>query len=161
MSQQVRKTSNLINPTIHRKYDRKNDLLNCEARLISLLNITRMKNDVPSLSRSEALTAAALRHAKDLAFGIRATLHTGSDRSSVADRVKQAGYNFRYVCENVGRGQRSPQHIVNSWMRDPLRRQGVMTGLANQVGVAVMEDEDGRACWVMVVGKQKSLRRAK
>lgn len=142
----------------HRKYDRKNDLVNAECRLIMLLNHVRKTNGLHTLTKSASLTIAAHRHAEDVAFSVRATVHTGSDESSVATRAKQSGFDFRYVCENVGRGQRSPDHIVGSWMKSKLHSAGVLAKLADRIGVAVVEDDDGRACWVMVVGKRKRFR---
>jgi len=71
----------------------------------ALLNAARARNGLPPLARSRQLTAAAEVHARDMARN-RFFSHTGSDRSSVGQRVQRQGYGFCFVAENIAQGQK-------------------------------------------------------
>ncbi|MCC2691634.1 CAP domain-containing protein [Nodularia sp. LEGE 04288] len=64
-----------------------------------------------SLSANGSLTCAAQVHSSDMARN-RTMSHTGSNGSSVGDRIRQAGYKWRTYGENVAAGQKSTREGV-------------------------------------------------
>ncbi|MEV3902656.1 CAP domain-containing protein [Mycobacterium sp. NPDC050551] len=93
--------------------------------LLGQINATRAANGCGPVAPNAQLTAAANRHAIDmLASGVRS--HTGSDGSSVVQRVTDAGYApYAAVGEVVfwSTGYSDdPAYAVNWWMNSPPHR---------------------------------------
>ncbi|MGA5463309.1 CAP domain-containing protein [Mycobacterium sp. NPDC050041] len=93
--------------------------------LLGQINATRAANGCGPVAPNPQLTAAANRHATDmLASGVRS--HTGSDGSSVVQRVTDAGYApYAAVGEVVfwSTGYSDdPAYAVNWWMNSPPHR---------------------------------------
>ncbi|MFI5510217.1 CAP domain-containing protein [Mycobacterium sp. NPDC051804] len=93
--------------------------------VLSQINATRAATGCGPVAPNPQLTASAARHANDmLRTGVQA--HTGSDGSSVVQRVTDAGYtSFEDLGEIVfwanGPGG-SPAAAVNWWMNSPGHR---------------------------------------
>jgi uncharacterized protein YkwD len=69
----------------------------------------------PALAWSTPLAQAAARHALDMAAqGLFS--HTGSDGSSLSERVQAAGYAWRLVGENVAMGQADIDSVTAGWL---------------------------------------------
>jgi uncharacterized protein YkwD len=93
--------------------------------VLNLINATRAANGCGPVTASPQLTASAAREANDmLVNGVRG--HTGSDGSTPAQRVKDAGYaSYAKVGEIVfwatGPGG-TPAAAVSWWMGSPGHR---------------------------------------
>ncbi len=84
----------------------------------SMLNAVRASNGAGSVTYDARLGAAAAGHANDmLRNGFFS--HTGSNGSSVGDRVTAAGYQWRTVGENIARGQPDEEAVLQAWVNSP------------------------------------------
>lgn len=87
--------------------------------LITALNAYRAQKGLPAYTVNSKLAEAAQRHAIDIACN-KLYVHTGTDGSTVQSRVRDAGYVFRSVTENVN-GNYPPldgQGVLNWWIND-------------------------------------------
>ena len=78
-------------------------------------------------------------------------------RATVGDRVRQAGYNYQLVAENVAytSGQNtSTANAMNLWMNSPGHRENILNGNYNEIGAAVQYDSNGTCYWCVVFGKR-------
>ncbi len=73
--------------------------------------------------------------------------HTGSDGSSVSQRVTRQGYEWRAVGENIAYGQRSVEQVVEAWMNSPSHCRAIMDSEFTELGAARVEDH-----WTLVFG---------
>ncbi|KAF4322025.1 hypothetical protein BBO99_00006696 [Phytophthora kernoviae] len=83
------------------------------------------------------LTASAAQgHSNDMAtnniFG-----HTGSDGSSMSERITAAGYVWQFAAENVAAGQVSVEAVMVSWMNSPGHRDNILNPSATMFGTAL------------------------
>ena len=69
----------------------------------------------PPLALEPRLTRAAQLHAEDMRASGRLS-HTGSDGSSLAERVERQGYAWATAGENVAYGQPTPESVVEAWL---------------------------------------------
>lgn len=84
----------------------------------SMLNAVRANNGASAVTYNAQLGNAAAGHANDmLRNGFFS--HTGSNGSSVGDRVTAAGYQWRTVGENIARGQRDEEAVLQAWVNSP------------------------------------------
>ena len=86
---------------------------------LDAINAYREDNGLPPYTTDSQLARAAQAHANDMAcnslFG-----HTGSNGSTIAQRVQASGYVYSYVTENVY-GSYPPltgQGVINWWIND-------------------------------------------
>jgi uncharacterized protein YkwD len=105
------------------------------------------------LSANASLTRAAQVHTQDMAAR-RQIGHTGSNGSSVGDRARQAGYEWRRIAENVAAGQRSASAVVQSWLNSPGHCRNIMNPDYREIGVGAVSGRDNNIYWTQVFGRR-------
>jgi uncharacterized protein YkwD len=107
-------------------------------QLLSLINDVRAKNSLPALTLDPHLSAAAQVHSEDMACK-NFMDHTGSDGSNWADRVKNQGYKFSYVSENIYAGDPTfsgdAQGAFDWWMNSKVHRDNILSPKVTQIGI--------------------------
>ncbi|MBD2025735.1 CAP domain-containing protein [Leptolyngbya sp. FACHB-711] len=113
----------------------------------SVLDITnqyRAQAGLSPLRWNSVLTATALAHSQDMAlndfFG-----HTGSNGSSLFDRLRAAGYGYDSAGENVAAGYATPENVVQAWMQSSGHRANILNPELTELGVGffLMEQDSG------------------
>jgi uncharacterized protein YkwD len=87
------------------------------------------------LTWNAQLTQAAVVHSDDMVAG-NFFSHTGSNGSTVGDRVTAAGYAWRGVGENIAAGQGSVAVVVDGWMKSDGHCANLMNPAFRDIGVA-------------------------
>ena len=67
------------------------------------------------------------------------------------------GYRYSYLAENVAAGQRSPQSVVDSWMKSSGHRKNILNPKVTEIGVgysSVSRDRYG-TYWTQVFGSSR------
>lgn len=95
---------------------------------------------------SSLLEQAALAHATDMAR-TGTFSHTGSNGSSVGQRVTRAGYEWCFVAENIAHGQETLRRAMTGWRNSRGHYRNMIHRRAEAFGLARTE---GRY-WVMVL----------
>lgn len=107
------------------------------------INAIRTQANLPALKRNAKLDAAAEAHSTDMAAN-QFMGHTGSDGSSLRQRVDQTGYNWCMLAENVSRGHKSDSSSIEGWRKSPkhyanlIQKKATDYGLANVNGFRAM-----------------------
>jgi uncharacterized protein YkwD len=81
------------------------------------------------------LVTAATRHSQDMASH-NIFSHTGSDNSTPAQRVTDAGYAWSLVAENVAAGYPTVQEVMDGWMSSDGHCANIMNAGLRDFGVA-------------------------
>lgn len=102
--------------------------------LIDLINETRQQLGLRPLRENAQLTAAAQGHSDDMACN-HIFSHTGSDGSSIQDRIVAAGYNASNWGEIIYAGG-SAQTAFDWWMNDPAHHDIIVDPNMRDVGAA-------------------------
>ena len=101
--------------------------------IATLINNARAQNGLPALAINPQLSAAAQGHSIDMAcYGFLG--HTGSDGSSVYERVAAAGYAASYS-EEIIYGSGYPKTAFNWWMNDPVHRDAILNPNVIEMGI--------------------------
>jgi uncharacterized protein YkwD len=122
-------------------------------RVIALTNAHRTAVHLGGLTVNAKLTSSAQDYADHLA-GDGAFSHT--DGSVLASRVTAAGYQYRFVGENLAMGQSTPRNVVTAWMNSPDHRANMLDPRFTQMGVGVARRSDGRLIWCIDFGWPQS-----
>ncbi|MFA6039474.1 MAG: CAP domain-containing protein [Candidatus Peribacteraceae bacterium] len=113
-------------------------------RILELVNGERQKANLSPLAWNDKLALAAQRHAEDMQAQNYFS-HTGLNGSTPSDRVKAAGYaptctgcqwSSSYG-ENIARGQRTPEQVMNDWMNSPGHRANILNPDFLELGVGI------------------------
>jgi uncharacterized protein YkwD len=101
---------------------------------------------------NETLAAAAMDQARDMAKGDMLS-HTGSDGSSVGDRVEKRGYYWQNVAENIGAGRQTSEEVVSLWVNSPNHCANLMKREITEIGAACFRNPETRygTYWTLVM----------
>jgi uncharacterized protein YkwD len=122
-----------------------------EATIEGLINGARDDNGLSPLSPQSQLRAAARVQAADMACN-HFTGHTGSDGSSVRDRVEAQGYSWSWIGENYMITSSGPQAAFNWWMNSEPHRNNILGSAYTEFGVGyIYSDEADYGGYYVVV----------
>ncbi|MGW6541483.1 CAP domain-containing protein [Streptomyces massasporeus] len=112
------------------------------AQVVAAANRQRARAGCRPLRLRTSLSRAAQRHSADMAREQRLT-HTGSDGSSPAARMRDAGYHPGYIAENIAAGPGTPESAVRTWIDSPEHRDIILTCRYIHAGVGVAQGRGG------------------
>jgi uncharacterized protein YkwD/murein DD-endopeptidase MepM/ murein hydrolase activator NlpD len=128
------------------------------ARMLEVVNEARREAELPPLALNPRLTAAAEKHARDMAQN-RLFQHEGTDGSSLEDRVRREGYTFLVLAQNMAYGLHLPEEAVAAWQTrsretkaNLLDRRMTEVGIGFSMGVDARDPLKERPYWVLVLG---------
>lgn len=125
------------------------------AELLARLNQTRCQNGLQPVAANAQLDAAALAHTQDMVAN-NFFSHTGSNGSTLVDRVRAQGYAFTYVGENLAAGNSVAGATFDQWWNSQGHRDNMMNGAFTEVGLAHIA-QPGTTYghyWAMVLGNR-------
>lgn len=124
-----------------------------DAELLRLTNVERQRAGLRPLRLSPQLAQAAQRHAEDMVRN-RFFSHTGSNGSSISDRVRSAGYRFSSTGENIAAGAATPEATIRQWMQSPGHRRNILNPSYTEIGFGYVNapGDRYRHYWVQVFG---------
>ncbi|WP_420818431.1 CAP domain-containing protein [Paenibacillus ginsengarvi] len=109
-------------------------------QVVSLVNQERAKAGLSPLASDPALTNMALDKAKDM-YNNNYFDHTSPTYGSPFDMMRSYGIHYSYAGENIAKGQRNPQEVMNAWMNSEGHRANIMSPNFTKIGVAYYNGE--------------------
>ena len=100
--------------------------------LLSLINAARQDAGARPVSLNSQLSEAAQAHSQDMACNSLIS-HTGSDGSSIGQRISRAGYSASYYIEIIAIG--TPQDALAQWNDDALHRNALTDRNVTEIGI--------------------------
>ncbi len=100
--------------------------------LLALINAARAEAGAPAVTLNAQLSAAAQGHSDDMACHSLIS-HTGSDGSSIGQRLAAAGYSPSYYIEVIAIG--TPQDAMSQWNDDALHRNALIDRNVTEIGI--------------------------
>jgi uncharacterized protein YkwD len=122
-----------------------------ELDLFNRTNALRAQNGLPPYRIANRLNAAAQRHSQDMAItGIIS--HSGSDGSSIKQRVMDTGYGDWPVGEVIYGGVATVDDVWQSWSSDPDQRSQLLSPQFVDVGIFVEKGDNNTLYYTMDFG---------
>lgn len=106
--------------------------------LFNRTNSIRGANNLAPYKWSDMLATAAKRHSADMAKTGNID-HTGSDKSTSAQRMREAGYSILFSGENIYGGMASIDDAWSYWSEDPAHRDNVLNARFTEIGIGISE----------------------
>jgi len=119
-----------------------------EKELLELTNAERKKNDLPPLKPSPLLFTTARSHAANMAK--QSKLDHKLDDKTPYDRIKEAGYKYRYAGENIAQGGIPLKDIVRGWMDSKPHRENILRETYTEIGLGIVRDDKGVTWYAQV-----------
>lgn len=121
-----------------------------EQEVIRLVNEIRVQNGLKELTYNWELGRVARYKSKDM-HDNRYFSHTSPVYGTPFQMMKSFGITYRSAGENIARGQRSPEAVVNAWMNSSGHRANILNASFTQIGVGYVAD--GNYWTQMFIGK--------
>lgn len=110
-----------------------------EQEVIRLVNEERSKNGLKPLTYDWELGRVARYKSQDMKDN-RYFSHTSPVYGSPFQMMKSFGIKYRSAGENIARGQRTPQAVVNAWMNSSGHRANILNASFTHIGVGYVAD---------------------
>ena len=122
---------------------------------INLTNAERIAEGLNPLKASKKLDAPALAHTKDIITN-NIQSHTGSDGSTVEQRVKRTTDKYTIVGENILGGAKSPEQAIQQWMDSSGHRANILDADYEEIGIGFLQSDSYpySMAWTQVFGTQ-------
>lgn len=105
-----------------------------EQEVIRLVNVERSKAGLPALKEDWELSRVAEHKSMDMQQRNYFS-HTSPTYGSPFDMMKSYGITYRSAGENIARGQRSAEEVVDAWMNSSGHRANILNSKFTHIGV--------------------------
>ena len=121
-----------------------------EQEVIRLVNEIRVQNGLKALTYNWELGRVARYKSQDMRENGYFS-HTSPVYGSPFQMMKSFGISYRSAGENIAKGQKSPEAVVDAWMSSSGHRANILNASFTEIGVGYVAD--GRYWTQMFVGK--------
>ena len=115
-----------------------NEVLNYENEVIRLVNEIRVKNGLSELKSDWELSRVARFKSQDMKDNNYFS-HTSPVYGSPFQMMKSFGISYKSAGENIARGQKTPEAVVNAWMNSSGHRANILNSSYNTIGVGYVK----------------------
>ncbi|MFD2760165.1 CAP domain-containing protein [Lentibacillus juripiscarius] len=109
-----------------------------EQQVVELTNQERTAQGLEPLKVDTELSKVAREKSRDMAANNYFS-HDSPNYGSPFDMMKQFGIAYQTAGENIARGQRTPQQVVDGWMNSEGHRENIMNPNFTHIGVGYVE----------------------
>lgn len=120
-----------------------------EKQVASLTNSERRSAGLGSLTLDSQLSKLARMKAEDMAKNGYFS-HTSPTYGSAFDMMKKYGVSYRTAGENIAKGQKTPEAVMNGWMNSSGHRANILSSAYTHIGVGYAKDSNGNTYWVQI-----------
>lgn len=106
-------------------------------KIITLVNQKRAEVNLPPLSLSDQLSAAATQKAQDM-FGQDYWAHISPTGTTPWSFITSSGYEYVYAGENLARNFNTADEVVAAWMNSPSHRANILKPEYKDIGLAIL-----------------------
>src|SRR5204863_8417263 len=102
-----------------------------------------------------SLFKVARAHAANMAK--QGKLDHALDGKSPLDRLRDAGYKFMAMGENIARlsDRTSLNDLMKGWMESKIHRDNILNQEVDEVGLGIVTDANGQVYYAQIFGKRR------
>ncbi len=119
------------------------------SQVVTLVNKERASNGLQSLASDSQLAKLAQMKAEDMAKNGYFS-HTSPTYGSAFDMMKKYGVSYKTEGENIAKGQKTAQSVMNGWMNSSGHRANILKSDYTKIGVGYAKASDGTTYWVQI-----------
>lgn len=103
-----------------------------EQQVLNLVNKERRSQGLSALSLSSEAQQAARVRAKEI---VSSFSHTRPNGTSCFTVLNEIGAKYTSAGENIAKGQKTPEQVVEAWMNSPSHRANILSSKYTKLGV--------------------------
>ena len=118
-----------------------------EQQVLNLVNKERRSQGLSALSLSAEAQQAARVRAKEI---VSSFSHTRPNGTSCFTVLNEIGAKYTSAGENIAKGQKTPEQVVEAWMNSPSHRANILSSKYTKLGVdaiLMVQIHIGRRCF--------------
>lgn len=104
-------------------------------QVADLVNQERAKSGLSPLTLDAQVSEVAMLKAKDMVENNYFS-HQSPTYGSPFDMLKANGITYQAAGENIAKGQKTPEEVMNAWMNSDGHRKNIMSSSFSKIGVA-------------------------
>lgn len=116
-----------------------NGLNEFEQQVVQLTNVERSKHGLAPLQIDAELSKVAREKSRDMRANNYFD-HTSPVYGSPFDMMRSFGISYTSAGENIAKGQRTPEEVVNAWMNSPGHRANIVNNSYTHIGVGYVQE---------------------
>jgi uncharacterized YkwD family protein len=120
-----------------------------EEQVVKLVNAERAKQGLSPLTHRADVKNVAEKKAQDM-INSNYFSHTSPNYGSPFDMLKTFGISYQSAGENIAKGQKTPEEVMNAWMNSPGHRANILKPEYDSIGVGFYQ-----SAWVQMFIKSK------
>ena len=120
-----------------------------EKQVASLTNSERKAKGLSALTLDNQLSKLARLKAEDMAKKGYFS-HTSPTYGSAFDMMNKYGVSYRTAGENIAKGQKTAESVMNGWMNSSGHRANILSSAYTNIGVGYAKDSRGNTYWVQI-----------
>lgn len=118
-------------------------------QVVTLVNKQRAQAGMAQLTYSQEVSDIAYLKAKDMADS-NYFEHNSPTYGTVADMFKNNEIKYRALGENIAKGYKTPEEVVNAWMNSSAHKENILFADYTEIGIGIYEGSDGVITWVQM-----------
>lgn len=125
-----------------------------ERKVLELTNAAREKEKLPPLKPNAILFKVARAHSANMAR--QGKMDHVLDGKEPKDRVKDAGYDYGWMGENIAWTTGDPPgEVFKGWMNSKHHRENILGEHFTEIGVAIARNDKGEVYYTQVFGSPR------
>ena len=125
------------------------DFSSYQQQVLELVNKERSKKGLSPLTLDYSLSSVATKKSQDM-INRNYFDHTSPTYGSPFDMMKEFCISYRSAGENIAKGQRTPQEVMNAWMNSSGHRANILSSNFTKLGVGIAKDSNGTLYWTQM-----------
>ncbi len=109
-------------------------LKNVEQEVVNLVNAERKKQNLAPLAIDWQVSRVAQYKSEDMGNNNYFS-HNSPTYGSPFDMLKSFKISYSYAGENIAKGQKTPQDVVNAWMNSQGHRENILNSKFTKIGI--------------------------
>jgi uncharacterized protein YkwD len=128
----------------------KSELSADEKKLLELINKERAQEKLPPMVADPVLCKVARAHSANMAR--KGDMSHVLDGKNPADRVRESGYDYLKIGENIGVGEDGAplEDAVKGWMGSPPHRVNILNRRFQETGIGIVRNDKGETYYTQV-----------
>lgn len=119
------------------------------SQVVTLVNKERASNGLQPVASDSQLAKLAQMKAEDMAKNGYFS-HTSPTYGSAFDMMKTYGVSYKTAGENIAKGQKTAEAVMNGWMNSSGHRANILKSDYTKIGVGYAKASDGTTYWVQI-----------
>jgi uncharacterized YkwD family protein len=120
-----------------------------EQEVVRLVNVERQKQGLQPYKHNSQVSSIARRKSEDMRDKNYFS-HQSPTYGSPFEMLNQFGVEFTAAGENIAKGQKTAQAVMNSWMNSPGHRKNILSEKFTEIGVGLAKNANGTTYWTQM-----------